>query len=151
MGRNLVETVMGAVVLLIAGFFLVFAYSSSDLRPVEGYTLKATFNAIDGLENGSDVRVGGVKIGSVVDTRLDPKTYRAVVVMTIAPGMKFPVDTQASITSEGLLGGKFVELRPGSKKETIAAGGEITNTKDSVDIEQLLSKAIFLLSDEVTK
>lgn len=151
MGRSLVETVMGAVVLLIAGFFLVFAYNSSDLRPVKGYAVQARFNAVDGLEDGSDVRMGGVKIGSVTDARIDPEDYRAIVTMTIVSELQLPADTSASISSDGLLGGKYVELKPGIAKDTIAVDGEIIKTEDVVDIEALLSKAIFLLSEEVTK
>lgn len=151
MGRNLVETVMGAVVLAIAGFFLVFAYNSADLRPVEGYSVSAAFNAIGGLDDGSDVRLGGVKIGSVIDTRIDTKTYQAIVTMTILSEIKLPRDTTASITSEGLLGGKYVELKVGGAKEMIPAGGEILKTEDVIDIESLLSKAIFLLAEEVAK
>ncbi|MDJ0947343.1 MAG: outer membrane lipid asymmetry maintenance protein MlaD [Alphaproteobacteria bacterium] len=151
MGRSLVETVMGAVVLMIAGFFLVFAYNTSDLRPVEGYPILAKFNAVDGLEDGSDVRMGGVKVGSVTDARIDPMDYRAVVTMSIQSELKLPTDTTASVSSDGLLGGKYVELKPGNAAETIPTGGEIGRTEDVVDIEALLSKAIFLLSEEVTK
>lgn len=151
MGRSLVETVMGAVVLMIAGFFLVFAYNTSDLSPVQGYAVHARFNAVDGLEDGSDVRMGGVKVGSVTDTRIDPADYRAVVTMSVLAELKLPMDTKASISSEGLLGGKYVDLKPGVAKETIGVGGVISETEDVVDIESLLSKAIFLLSEEVTK
>ena len=151
MGRNLVETVMGAVVLLIAGFFLVFAYDSSDLKPVRGYAVTAKFNSIAGLDPGSDVRIGGVKVGSVVDMRLDPRDYQAVVTLHIIDSVKLPVDTAVSIIGEGLLGGKYVDLTPGSSKKMIAANGQFTKTKDVVAIEELLAKAIFLLSDEATK
>lgn len=150
MGRNLVETVMGAVVLLIAGFFLVFAWNSSDLRAVSGYPLEARFNSIDGLAEGNDVRIGGVRIGSVTGTNLDPKLFQAVITMTIRQDVKLPKDTRAVIRGDGLLGGKYVKLIPGSGKETLAAGARITKTEDVVAIEELLGKAIFLLSDEAT-
>jgi len=151
MGRNLVETVMGAVVLLIAGFFLVFAYDSSDLKPVRGYAVTAKFNSIAGLDPGSDVRVGGVKVGSVVDMRLDPEDYRAVVTLNIIDSVKLPVDTAVSITGDGLLGGKYVDLKPGRSKTMVAVNGQLAKTKDVVAVEELLAKAIFLLSDEATK
>ena len=151
MGRNLVETVMGAVVLLIAGFFLVFAYNSSNLRPVQGYPVTAKFNAIDGLQAGGDVRIAGVKVGSVVDARLDQQYYRAVITLNLVSSVELPVDTVASITGSGLLGDKYVELKPGKEKDMIKPGGEISHTEDVIAVEQLLGKAIFLLSDEVTK
>jgi len=149
MGRNLVETVMGAVVLLIAGFFLVFAYDRADVRPVEGYPLSARFYAIDGLESGGDVRLGGVKIGSVVDTVLDPESFEAVVSISILSSIRLPADSVAGITGEGLLGGKYIEIRPGTDPVRLEPGGEIANTEDVVAIEELLSRAIFLLTDEI--
>ena len=100
MGRNLVETVMGAVVLLIAGFFLIFAYNSSDLRPVSGYQVTARFNSVEGLQEGSDVRIGGVKVGSVTRQRLDPETFQAVVTMTLMKSVRLPTDSIASITGD---------------------------------------------------
>ncbi|MGE0735779.1 MAG: MlaD family protein [Alphaproteobacteria bacterium] len=90
MGKSLVETVMGAVVLAIAGFFLVFAYTSSDLKPVAGYQVTAKFGSVGSLTEGSDVRIGGVKVGSVIRQSIDPKDYRAVVTMTILSTISCP-------------------------------------------------------------
>lgn len=148
MGRSLVETVMGAVVLLIAAFFLVFAYSTADLRAVEGYEVTARFYNIDGLGAGSDVRVGGVKVGSVIAQRLDQETYEALVVMSVKPEIDLPTDTEVSVATEGLLGGNYVRLVPGNSEQTVEPGGELVNTKDVVSLEQLLGKAIFLLTEE---
>ncbi len=148
MKRNVIETVLGGVVLVIAGLFLVFAYLGSDVRPVKGYKLIAKFNAIDGLTVGSDVRIGGVKIGSVVDQRIDTKDYRAVVTLTILPSVKLPTDTVARITSNGLLGSKYVKLEPGGETAAIAAESEIKNTKDVISLEEMLGKIIFLVTDE---
>ena len=147
MGKNLVETVMGAVVLAIAGFFLVFAYLSSDLRPVSGYALTAKFNSVGALTVGSDVRIGGVKIGSVTAQRIDPKDYRALITMTVASDIKLPDDTVASVTGDGLLGGKYLRLKVGRSKTVLAPGGRIKKTKDALSIEELLGKAIFLLTE----
>ena len=83
MKRNVIESVLGAVVLIVAGLFLVFAYIGSDVQPVQGYELKAKFNAIDGLTVGSDVRIGGVKIGSVIGQEIDTRDFRAVVTLSI--------------------------------------------------------------------
>jgi len=150
MGRNLIETVMGGVVLLIAGFFVVFAYNSSGLRPVTGYVVTAQFNSIGGLEVGSDVRLAGVKVGSVVETALNPRDYRAIVSLSILSSVALPTDTAASITGDSLLGGKYVQLKAGRAQETIEPGGEITRTEDVLEVEELLSRAIHLLSEEVT-
>lgn len=150
MGRNLIETVMGGVVLLIAGFFVVFAYNSSDLRPVTGYVVTAQFNSIGGLEVGSDVRLAGVKVGSVVDTGLNLQDYRAIVSLSILSTVSLPTDTSASITGDSLFGGKYVQLKAGRAQEKIKPSGEITRTEDVLEVEELLSRAIHLLSEEVT-
>ena len=147
MSRNAVETVMGAVVLLIAGIFLALAYEYAEVRMVEGYVITAKFNKVDGLQRGSDVRIGGVKVGSVVDQFIDPQDYRVVVTVSIKSDLKLPLDSTASITSDGLLGGKYVKLEPGFETAVIEPGGEITDTKDVIAIEDLLGRLIFLTAE----
>jgi len=85
MRRNIIETIMGGVVLLIAALFLAFAYAGSNLRGVGGYDVVARFNRVDGLANGAEVRLSGIKIGSVVRQDLDPKTYLAEVPGPVLP------------------------------------------------------------------
>ncbi len=148
MKRSVIETVLGAVVLLVAGIFFYSAYSSSDIRPTIGYEIQARFNAIDGLTVGSDVRVGGVKVGTVTDMSIDQNTYQAVTTLTIESRIKLPDDTEAIISSDGLFGGKYVRLEPGSSEKRIAEGGELTKTKDVVSLEELLGKVIFLVTDD---
>lgn len=148
MRRNIIETAMGAIVILVAVVFLVFSYNVSDLRPAEGYDVIAKFNAVDGLAVGSDVRVAGVKIGTVVDQTIDQEEYRAIVRMKINPEIKLTTDTVVRISSAGLLSGKYVKLEPGGAKEELAAGGELTNTKDVISLEELLGKVIFLVTGE---
>lgn len=148
MGRNLIETIMGGVVLLVAGFFLVFAYRHADLGEVEGYTLQAQFASVGGLEVGSDVRINGIKVGTVTGHSLDPATYNAVVQMSIMPSIRLPADTVATIATEGLLGGKFIKIEPGRQAERIADGGTITQTKDFKSIEEMVGELIFLATSD---
>lgn len=147
MRRNMIETVLGAVVLLVAGFFLAFAYSSADLRKIDGYALTADFSSIAGLSSGSDVRISGVKVGTVTGLTLNPKSYQAVVHMSIDPDVKLPQDTAALIASESLLGGKFLSLEPGGEADMIAPGGRIQYTQSSPGLEQLLGQVIFSLQN----
>ncbi|MBF0094273.1 MAG: outer membrane lipid asymmetry maintenance protein MlaD [Alphaproteobacteria bacterium] len=144
MRRNPIETIMGAVVLLVAGFFLAFAYSTSSVKPVQGYDVKAVFARVGGLETGSDVRISGIKIGTVVGQSLDPNTYEAVVRLSIAPHVRLPTDTVASIVSEGLLGGKYLKLEPGNAAERIPDGGAVAQTRDFKSLEETVSEIIFL-------
>lgn len=148
MGRNLIETIMGAVVLAVAAFFLAFAYSHADLKQVSGYEITAQFASIGGLETGADVRINGIKVGTVAGHALDPATFNAVVRLTIMPDIRLPKDTVATIASEGLLGGKFLKLEPGRAAERIAEGGAISRTKDFKSIEEMVGQLIFLATSD---
>jgi len=147
-GRNMIETVMGAVVLVVAAMFLAFAYSHSSLRAVSGYEVLARFDRVDGVSAGTDVRISGIKIGTVTDQRLDPDRYLAVVRMSIDPKIKLPTDTVAEVASEGLLGGRYLALIPGGETEMIKPGGEIKFTQSPVDLVQMLGKFMFSGPDQ---
>lgn len=146
MSRNLVEAIMGAVVLIVAGVFVVFAYNTAQVKAIGGYEVSAVFYKIGGLQKGSDVRLRGIKVGTVIDKWLDPETYDAVVRISILNSVKLPVDTVASIGSEGILGGKYMRLEPGKEKTFIAPDGVIVNTQDYRSLEDQVGEIIFLAS-----
>lgn len=143
MNRSVVETVLGAAVLLIAGFFLMFGYHAANISKVSGYDVTASFSGIGGLGVGDDVRISGVKIGSVISVTLNPQNYLAQVRMSVDPGIELPDDTAAVISSESLLGGRYMELQPGASEDLIKAGGTIQYTQSPQNLEQLLGKFIF--------
>lgn len=143
MGKNLIETLMGTVVIAVAAIFLLFAYSKADVGAVTGYTVKAKFDRIDGIKVGGDVRLSGIKIGTVVDEILDPNTYFAVVTLSIDNSIKLPTDTSAACTSSGLLGDKYLNLSPGADDTMIPEGGEIESTQGCIDLFALLGQMIF--------
>ena len=144
MRRNAVETVLGAVVLLVAGMFVYFAYNTAQVKAIDGYNINASFFKIGGLTTGSDVRINGIKVGTVTNARLDPETFDAVIEMSIKPDIKLPTDTIAAIGSEGIVGGKYVRITPGSAKETISDNGSISETKDFRSLEDQVGEIIFL-------
>lgn len=143
MARNVVETIMGAVVLVVAGGFLAFAYQNSNVKPIEGYTVKAIFDSASGIATGSDVRIGGIKVGVVSSMALDPKNYRAVVELQIKAGTEIPKDSSASIIGDGLLGSKYVAIEPGADDTMLKEGQRITLTQSSVNLESLIGKFVF--------
>lgn len=143
MNRNAVETVMGAVVLVVAAVFLFFAYSTSQVRAVGGYEVTARFDRVEGLRDGGDVRISGIRVGSIESQTLDPKTYLAVVRMSIDPSVKLPTDSVATIASSGLLGDKYLSIVPGAEEEYIKPGGEITHTTPPISLESLIGQFIY--------
>jgi ABC-type transport system involved in resistance to organic solvents, periplasmic component len=148
MSRNLVETVMGAMVLAIALLFTYFVYTTADIKAAPGYEIGAVFNEVGGLAAGSDVRINGIKVGTVNDRHLDPETYAAVVMMTVGRDIKLPVDTVAIIASDGPLGGKYLELRPGTDAELIPPGGLVRETRSYRSLEDQVGEIIFLATNK---
>src|ERR671919_3160679 len=143
MARNLLETLLGAIVLIVAIGFLVFAYNTSQVGRESGYELVARFDKVDGLERGSDVRISGIKVGTVIDQSLDPETYRAEVRFSLREDVRLPADTSAAVVSNGLLGGKYLALVPGGDIEMLEAGDEVTLTQSAVNLEDLIGHIIF--------
>lgn len=134
---------MGALVLLVAGVFVFYAFTKSDRGAPAGYEVVARFDRIDGLKRGADVTVSGVKVGAVTGFELDRKTYQAVVRMMVSAGLDLPIDTHAKVVSESLLGGMVIILEPGSDKTLIKAGGEIDKTQGAIPLSELIAKFMF--------
>lgn len=143
MNRNAVETVMGAVVLVVAAVFLYFAYTTSQVRAVSGYEITADFDRVEGLRDGGDVRVSGIKVGTIISQTLDPKDYVAVVKMSIDPSIKLPVDSVATISSTGLLGDMYLSIVPGAEDEYIKPGGRIEHTTPPMSLQSLIGQFIY--------
>ncbi len=148
MTRNLIETLLGAIVLVVAIGFLTFAYRSSQVNDTSGYELVAKFNRVDGLERGADVRISGIKVGEVIDQKLDPQTYRAEVRFTVHDGVEVPADSSVAVVSSGLLGSKYLSLIPGGDTEMLKAGDEVTLTQSSINLEDLVGHLIFNQSSQ---
>ena len=147
MSRNTLETVMGAVVLVVAAIFLVFAYRGAEIHAVSGYQLTASFDHVDGIREGSDVRLSGVKVGSVTGEKLDPKSFRVTLAMSIDDAVRLPSDTVPTVTSSGLLGDKFISLVPGNADETLKPGGSFAYGQSAPSLESLLGQVVFSLSN----
>jgi phospholipid/cholesterol/gamma-HCH transport system substrate-binding protein len=147
--RSLAEILTGAVVLAVAGWFLIYAVTGSgrSLAGGPGITLTARFDRIDGLAAGADVRLAGVKIGQVVGQRIDPQTFLAVLTLRVDAGLNLPSDTSAEIQSESLLGGRYIALVPGGSDRVLRDGGEITQTASAVSLESLLGRFIFSVTE----
>ncbi len=141
MKNNIVETLMGAVVLVVAASFLYFAFSHSSVTTKGGKSYVVKFDKVDGLSVGGDVKISGIKVGSITRQYLDTNSFFAVVEISIDPAIHLTESTFAKITSEGLLGGNYLVIDPGDEDdETLEEGDEITNTQGAVDFLGLLDK-----------
>lgn len=144
MSENTTEVLTGAGVLAIAAGFLIYVaqVGGVGLTPSGMATYTASFRSAEGIGVGTDVRIAGVKVGSILDMSLDPETFRATTTLSVRSEVALPEDSAVVISSEGLLGGSFVELLPGGAVFTLEPGSEIEDTQSSVSIVQLLLKFV---------
>jgi len=143
MAENTTEVVIGGSVLAIAAGFLIYAAQATGFQTKgEQYTLLASFRSAEGISVGTDVRLAGVKVGTVTDLELNPQTYRADATVTLKDNVLVPDDSSISISSEGLLGGNFVEIVPGGSPFNFEAGAEVEDTQGAVSLISLLLKFV---------
>tara|TARA_Y100001934_G_C11827143_1_gene528830 strand:+ start:89 stop:538 length:450 start_codon:yes stop_codon:yes gene_type:complete len=144
MKENKLEVIIGAAVLLVALGFVVFLYQSTGLSVSNSkhYELKADFRSADGIHVGTDVRLAGVKVGTVSDLGLNAETYRAEAELSIENKIDIPDDSALTVSSEGLLGGNFIEIIPGASYEYMQPGDEFLDTQGSVSLISLLLKFV---------
>lgn len=136
------ETLVGAAVLAVLLTVIVSnaLEGGEDARP-DGYEVRAVFQRTDGLTVGAQVRMAGIPVGSVVEQELDER-YRAHVTLRVRQSLEIPADTAAIIETDGLLGGKYIELQPGGDEAMLQPGGRIDYTQDSMVIEDLLARIV---------
>ena len=140
MQNNTFETLIGAIVVLVAAGFLYYAYAYSNSSAFSGYELNAKFQRVDGLNVGTDVRLSGIKIGSISSLTLDPRTYQATVHLNISNDVKLPEDSSIMVTNTGLLGNSYLSVSPGGSDVMLKPGGVIVNTQGSVDLMSLIGR-----------
>jgi phospholipid/cholesterol/gamma-HCH transport system substrate-binding protein len=143
--KNMFETFIGALVLGVAAWFLMFFMKHNTAVSIanDHYSLFAKFEQADGISVGTPVRIGGVKVGVVVSESLDPKLYSAVITFSIDKKIKIPTDSTAKISSEGLIGGKYLSIVPGAEDKMLEANEELRFTQSSVNLETLIGKMVF--------
>ena len=148
MKSNTFEAIVGAFVIFLSVVFLFFGFSTMKIQNSDSYNVSALFNRIDGIKIGSDIRMSGIKIGTVVSQELDNSSFEAKVLMSIDSKILIPDDSSAKITSDGLLGGNYISIEPGGSDIYLLNNEEIFFTQGSVDLIGLVGEALFSVEDE---
>ncbi|MCC8417518.1 MAG: outer membrane lipid asymmetry maintenance protein MlaD [Rickettsia endosymbiont of Bryobia graminum] len=144
MKQNIIETIVGALVLITTLTFFIFAYKIGSSSKIEdGCVINASFQNAGGITHGSDVMLAGVKIGSVTNITLDKTSFFALLTITINNDIKLPKDSNLAIVSSGLLGGKYIAVTPGLSEEVLHSGDKVEYTRSSVSLEDILGKLIY--------
>ena len=148
MKSNTFEAIVGAFVIILSLVFLFYGFSTMKLQNSDNYNISALFNRIDGIKIGSDIRMSGIKIGTVASQELDNSSFEAKVLMSIDSKILIPDDSSAKITSDGLLGGNYISIEPGGSDIYLLNNEEIFFTQGSVDLIGLVGEALFSVEDE---
>ena len=147
MRSNTFETFIGAIVIILAVSFLFYSFSITDNNSECTYQIKATFNRIDGIQIGSDVRLSGIKIGSVAKSSLNQTTYEADLVLVIDDSIYIPDDSSAKITMDGLLGSNYISIEPGGSDIYLTENDYLLYTQGSIDLIGLVGEALFSVEE----
>ena len=147
MRSNTFETFIGAIVIILAVSFLFYSFSITDNNSEGTYQIKATFNRIDGIQIGSDVRLSGIKIGSVAKSSLNQTTYEADLVLVIDDSIYIPDDSCAKITMDGLLGSNYISIEPGGSDIYLTENDYLLYTQGSIDLIGLVGEALFSVEE----
>ena len=146
MKKNIIETLVGFFVLIIAMIFFVIVYTKSSFsQNSSGYHLVTNFQSIDGIAQDADVKISGIQIGYVKKLVLEDDYY-VTVTLSINDGINIPKDSMAIVSSNGLLGSKYIRINPGGSDDMLDDGGKIKFTQSSLNIEDLISKLVYSLS-----
>ena len=138
--NNIAETIIGALVIAVAVGFMAFIYTRTGSGSLSGYEINARLPKVDGLGIGTDVRLSGIKIGTVTDLALDPKTYLVTVHMNIRDDIKIPADSSVLVTSAGFLGSQYLSITPGGDDKMMVAGGFFESVQGSIDVMNLVGR-----------
>lgn len=149
MSESATEILTGAGVLAVAAGFLIYAAGGTGLAVgSDSYPLTASFRSVEGITVGTDVRMSGVKVGSVTGLALNPQTFFADATISVRKDIAVPDDSTIIVASEGLLGGAFVEIQPGGSPANLEPGAEIEDTQGAVSVISLLMKFVGGKADE---
>ncbi|TVV73704.1 outer membrane lipid asymmetry maintenance protein MlaD [Sphingomonas solaris] len=141
--ENVVEALVGLLVVLLAAWFAWFAWDrTGGGGPADAIRVTALFPNASGVAVGTDVRVAGLKVGTVAEQKLDPQSFQVDVTLALDPTLKMPKDSSAAITSEGLLGSTFIALAPGGDPAPLKSGDTIVDTQGSIDLMGMIGQFI---------
>lgn len=142
MQSGFVETLIGAAVVIVASVFFYYGWNTTGSGTVQGYEVIAKFERIDGINVGTDVRMSGIKVGTVTMQDLDLQSYLAVVRMNIRKDILIPDDSSIKVSSDGLLGSSYLAVLPGGSETMMKQGSVFDITQGSIDLLTLFSKAM---------
>lgn len=144
MQKNYIESFLGACIVILTGTLLWIFFEKNDVRTNEDLlSVTAYFQSVAGISKGTDVKLGGVKVGRILDIKLDAESLTPLLVIGLNKSYKIPTDSSFAIKSEGIMGGKFVSVEIGPGQAPITEGQVFYNNQSSLDLESIVSQVVF--------
>ncbi|MCP5369471.1 MAG: outer membrane lipid asymmetry maintenance protein MlaD [Rickettsiaceae bacterium] len=144
MKQGTFETILGILILLVATIFFFYAYKISGLSDTNSqYKVIATFDNIDGIMKGTDIKISGIKIGEVSQIELELDSYYATVILSLNKGVDLPIDSRAQIVTSGFIGNKYIDIKPGVDEKFLQDNDKLIYTKSAMNIENLINKLVY--------
>lgn len=148
MQNNLIETIVGVAVIIVAAVFLIFGRISTSKQPSQGsIAYKASFDSVEGIAVNSEVKIGGVRVGFVSNIELDP-SFQVVLTLKVDKTLNIPADSSAEIATAGLMGDKFISIIPGGEEESLKEGDSFSYTRSGFSIEKLVGMVVSSFLDK---
>lgn len=149
MNQGTIETIVGFLVIVIAATFFSFAYKISHSSVAgDGYTITASFQDIEGLSEGNEVKLSGIKIGYIDRLILEDDSYMAVAYLKIHNNVEIPSDSRAAVSTSGLFGSKYIRIIPGAETDHLQNHGKIKFTQPALNIEDLINKLVYSITNK---
>lgn len=145
MQKSIIELTVGIFMIigLITFSYLAISVGGVDWFEDDTHVYEARFRSIAGLKEGAAVEIAGVRVGKVNSIKLDNGEYEAVVELSLAKDIELQDDSIASIRTAGIIGDRYVNIKPGGSIDLIEPGGTIIETESAISLEELISKYIF--------
>ena len=139
-----IEFVLGLIILIIS-IISIFYYSSKInlLSNNETLQINSSYFDIGNMTIGNDVKINGVKVGEVLNIKLDPLTYMAIITSSIDKSINIPNDSVFKISNNGFIGSSYIEIQLGNSEEILKNNDFSANNVDAVSLEEIINNFIF--------
>ena len=138
------EFVLGLLILIIS-ITSIFYFSSKTnlLNKIETFQINSSFFDIGNTNIGSDVKINGVKVGEILNIKLDKETYMAIITSSVDKSIDIPDDSVFKISNNGLIGSSYIEIQLGNSEDLLKNNDYSVNNIDAVSLEEIINNFIF--------
>ena len=139
-----IEFVLGLLILILS-IISIFYYSSKInlLNKIDTFQINSSYFDVGNMTIGNDVKINGVKVGEVLNIKLDQVSYMAIITSSIDKSINIPNDSVFKISNNGFIGSSYIEIQLGNSEELLKNNDYSANNIDAVSLEEIINNFIF--------